>query len=275
MQKKIITTAIPQAPHVSLSLKDSDQLSPNDLKTMLNYQQALLPDPTEIPKYLKAGFIAKPLKVISGDFYDHWLGPDGSLYLFLGDMVGHGPSAAYGAMLIKGYLSEYKDKKVHILEIIKGLNAKLCRDQKGGYLTLMFTGIIIKITPQGVLKSVSAGHPPLVIIPASGKHKILPRHPDDGMQLFGLPYDSNEISTAQRYQLQAGDRIYLYTDGVTERLNPAGKGFGLQNLVNYLQENKGLDLAKLLNGVEQKLNDFAGGREPNDDLTLIGLEYTP
>jgi hypothetical protein len=258
-----------------LTMLKQDQQVKNILDKIIDYRQGTEADPSDIPKVLQSRFLAKPLHDISGDFHDHWQGPDGSLYLFLGDMTGHGLPAAYGAMLIKGYLAEYKDKEVPIEEIMYGLNNKLCREQQN-VLTLMLTGILIKITPDGDLSYVSAGHPPLLIVPNSDKEQPPPQSNEHSLLPFGFTYDRSELSGAkQSYRLKDGDRLFVYTDGLTERRSAGGKLYGMKQFQDYMHQNKALGLDILVDGFQQNQDRFADGEEPDDDLTLIALEYTP
>jgi sigma-B regulation protein RsbU (phosphoserine phosphatase) len=259
-----------------LTMLSNTYQTPNIVGTVLNYCTVPAPDLGTIPKELQAQFLSRPLHNISSDLYDHWQGPAGSLYLFLGDLAGHDLPTAYCAKLIKGFLRDYRGQAVPLADIMRALNDKYCQVQKQGSLSKMFTGIILKIDPAGILSSVSAGHPPLLIVPVNGKPRLLPQKQLGTLPPFGSSYEKDTLNTAQPiYRLKEGDRLFIYTDGLIERKNMEDKGFGLKNLTNYLRLNRKLDLEQLINGLEQSLNDFAEGRKASDDLTLIGLEYTP
>ena len=84
--------------------------------------------------------------------------------------------------------------------------------------------------------------------------------------LEGMRYKEEKISLAK------GDRLFLYTDGVTEANNPAGELFGDDRLLESLNKNAMLPLDQLLSGVKASMDTFASGAEQFDDITMMVLE---
>ncbi len=79
--------------------------------------------------------------------------------------------------------------------------------------------------------------------------------------------------TKEGFELQDGDKIFIYTDGITEYADAEGKMFKQKGFNAFLEEHRSMDLEVILTYLLQRLVDFSGDQKPNDDLTIVGLEY--
>ena len=115
---------------------------------------------------------------------------------------------------------------------------------------------------------VNAGHNPPLLKRAGGAYEWLKSRPGfvlAGME--GVRYQENSL------QLEPGDCLYLYTDGVTEATSGAQELFGEERLQHTLNESKDLPVDQLLPKVKQAIDTFVGEAEQFDDITMLGLEY--
>lgn len=113
----------------------------------------------------------------------------------------------------------------------------------------------------------SAGHPPPIILHPDGELEVLDvRGPVIGAG-FDRPFRQKEIC------LEHGDKIILYTDGVLDHPNPAGKIFGKQRFYEALQKHGRQSVTTLMDSVQMTIKDFAGPASSGDDLSLMAIEY--
>ena len=113
----------------------------------------------------------------------------------------------------------------------------------------------------------NAGHPQPILLHANGSIDSL----DKGGSIIGLgamiPFEEEEI------RLQKGDKVILYSDGVTELANANGELFGIDRLLELLRGNVGQPIETLLETVHLSLMGYAGTEQPKDDISLLGIEF--
>lgn len=204
---------------------------------------------------------------VSGDIYQLWTTPQGDYNVFVGDGTGHGVAAALTTIMAKMGLDEKADV-TPITSLMKHLNnifnKHLPEDR-------FMSAIYVRIASTGTLITSSAGHPPLIIIPKNDTPPILLKN--NGLLLGIFPNDIFE-TTEVSYKLQPGDKLFLYTDGITERKNAKQEEFSETLLSKTLNETKEWSLDEQLNSLLETLNQFAENSEADDDITIVGLEYT-
>lgn len=237
-----------------------------DLKLAQKFQQAMLPEFPEVP-YLKFAFRYVPYSGVSGDTYDVVVRSDGGVNLFLGDATGHGISAAFMTMMAQIGIDSLPDE-ITPNEALGRLNKLLTlRDHETKYIS----GVFAQINAEGELLVAHAGHPPLIIIPKNeSPYELAPV----GGPPLGVFYPELEPYKAERYQLTPGDRVFCYTDGIVEWLNKESEIFGYKRLLQCLEKYQSVELDKLLSLVIEEVEQFAQGHLCDDDVTLIGFEYT-
>ena len=120
----------------------------------------------------------------------------------------------------------------------------------------------------GVVNCVNAGHEYPAIRRRGGDYKLLrDRH--------GLPLGAMEGIEFHEYEikLEPGDCIYVYTDGVPDALNSEKEQYGTKRMLNALNMNKDCSMEELLPAVKRDLDEFAGGEQQFDDVTMLGFRY--
>lgn len=220
----------------------------------------------KVPQFLKIATRYLPYSHVSGDIYRLWSSTDKDYNLFLGDGTGHGVAAALTTVMAKMGLDEKLDEPslINIMNHLNNIFDEHLDDDR------FLSAIYVRVNSNGVLNITSAGHPPLIIIPANGTDPVLLK--PDGT-LLGL-FPSEMVSyTEENYSLKHGDRGFLYTDGITERMNPENEIFGEERLGAFLQKNKSRDLEQLLSSLLDELEEFSQGVPPYDDVTIVAFEY--
>lgn len=236
----------------------------SDLMVAEELQKKLFTD-FSTPAFLDIYTIFKPYSHVSGDIFNIKEQPDGSVSIFIGDGTGHGIAAAFTTIMARIGLSQKAEEKSAI-DLLKHLNSLLeehLPDDR--FMSAIFTNV----NSQGVLTTANAGHPPLLIITREGEVKKL----KNAGLLLGLFNSDNLELTLEQYQLNPGDRVFLYTDGLTERKNPNNEMFGIARFENCLQKNNAEGIERQILCLLENLELFSESIPPDDDMTLIGFKY--
>jgi sigma-B regulation protein RsbU (phosphoserine phosphatase) len=208
-----------------------------------------------------------PAKEVGGDFYDYFLlEHEGQQYLgvVIADVSGKGVPAAFFMAIARTLLKSYAQMLCEPSTTIALLNDQLATDNEQMMFVTVFFGMLNLRT--GVMRYVNAGHnPPVLMVGSQPRWLAGPRN----MALAaipGLPY------TPGLLQLSPGDRLFLYTDGVTEALGPGQALFGQDALLKLLAAN-GSQPADLPVQMLAAVRAFAGDVPQNDDITCVAIEF--
>jgi len=205
---------------------------------------------------------------VGGDLYDFFLLDDDHLCLAIGDVSGKGvPASLFMAVTITllravGHRTALPD------EVLARVNAPLCRDNDAAMFVTLFFAVYDVRT--GELAYSSGGHPPPYVVRAGGGVEPLPQTAGAGLGVssriaFG-------VGTAQ---LECGDGLLLYTDGVTEAMDAKGGMFGEARLEAALSGAGPQDgAAPMMAAVRAAVEKFTAGAEQYDDITMLGFRRT-
>ena len=205
-------------------------------------------------------------KEVGGDFYDFYTLDDNTVLFLAADVSGKGIPAAMFMMTAKTIIRDLAERGLTVDEIFTLANEKLCENNESGMFVTAWMGKIDLST--GVLSFANAGHNPPVIVHADGECEYLKSRTGfvlAGME--GMKYRANEMT------LNKGDRIFLYTDGVTEATDKNEALYGEERLMSYIDKNKGLKAEKLLSGLKEDIDLFAGDAPQFDDITMLIFDY--
>ncbi|MBP5605885.1 MAG: SpoIIE family protein phosphatase, partial [Ruminiclostridium sp.] len=207
-----------------------------------------------------------PAKEVGGDFYDFFLIDEDHLALVIADVSGKGVPAALFMMASKILISNYSLYGKTPSNILNAVNERICERNEDNMFVTVWLGIL-EIS-SGKLTCCNAGHEYPVIKKAGGKFELL----QDKHGLFvgamaGVKYKDYEI------QLEKGDTVFVYTDGVPEATNAELQLFGTERLADALNSAPEAALSDLLQTVRGKVDDFVGEAPQFDDLTMLALRY--
>lgn len=206
----------------------------------------------------------KPARSVGGDLYDFLIDGD-RLWFIVADVAGKGVGAALYMAVVKALFRAVAHGGAALGVVVDRINRELCRDND----SLMFiTALIGTLSLRtGDVEMVDAGHNPAVILDGAGRLRAvdLPK----GVA-FGVVEDYS--FTAGRFSLAPGSTLVLYTDGATDARNTKGTLFGDSRLAAAFTAG-GPTPARLVASVVEAIDAFAQGAPPEDDLTLLAIQY--
>ena len=207
-----------------------------------------------------------PAREVGGDFYDFFLIDPDHLAVVIADVSGKGVPAALFMVVAKTLIKNHAQAGLGPGRVFDLVNNQLCENNEAGMFVTAFLGILEIST--GQFAYVSAGHnPPLVL--RGGRADWLP-----GKRNFVLAGMEDIRYRQQQTVLEPGDRLFLYTDGVTEAQDPRGDFYTDARLQAFWTQNE-LALQPLPEQLQQlhsDIADFAGGAEQADDITMLLLQ---
>jgi sigma-B regulation protein RsbU (phosphoserine phosphatase) len=214
-----------------------------------------------------------PAVDVGGDFFDILTFDRGRAGLFMADVAGHGIGAAMNAMLIKSQLAVWAKASITVGETLGMLNHYLFSLTEIEYATAVYALVDV---PARQMEYSLAGHPPPVLVRRGQQARLLeaPAVPQDGQQHVGLPlamFDSGAYVSA-RLSLDPGDRVVLYTDGLTEWRDSEGAMLGLDGLCGLLDQSRGRPLRQQVAWLLGELQARSPDGNPLDDVNLLAFE---
>jgi len=203
-----------------------------------------------------------PAGPLGGDYCDLVRRDSGELFLILGDAMGKGIAACMIASRLHALFRTLLDMRLPLTEMLDRANRILCGCvlTSGNYATL----VCGRATGTGTLEVINAGHLPPLVLRSGGAERIL----GSGLPL-GLFFTSTYEVT--RVDLQPGDTLLFYTDGITEERDAEGNEYGHERLQNVAVEQKNLPPEALVRACRQDVAAFAAKSGFSDDFTLLAL----
>lgn len=209
----------------------------------------------------------EPAKEVGGDFYDFALVNDSTLYFCMGDVSGKGVPAALFMMITKTLLKNEALQGLSPSDILSRVNNILALDNNTSMFATVFCGLMD--TRTGVIEFANAGHNPPLVCPSGGAFEYL--QTGKGFVLgpmAGFKFAQGSIT------LGHGDTFFLYTDGVTEAMNPKKEFFTEDGLQKTLQALTGKDVKTAIHDVREALRDFTKDEPQSDDITMLAIRFT-
>jgi sigma-B regulation protein RsbU (phosphoserine phosphatase) len=252
------------------SMEEHDQLVSiqQDLQTARDIQQAILPKVfPPFPGRTEFDIFAAmlPAREVGGDFFDFFMIDNERLGFVIGDVSGKGVPAAIFMAVSRTLIRATGLKAIPAAECMNYVNNLLCNESVSCMFVTVFYGILN--THTGELDYVNAGHNPPYLLGKNGWQKV----EMTGGTILGcmenFHYNSKKITLAP------GDRIFLYTDGVTEAFNKADEAYGDDRLELFLGQAGGHSIEELVSGTLKEVSEHAAGIPQSDDITLLSIGF--
>jgi serine phosphatase RsbU (regulator of sigma subunit) len=232
-----------------------------ELQLAMEIQQRFQPTAPPILFGYELQGISFPCYEIGGDYYDFIKREDGRLVIALGDVSGKGTAAALLMSSLHAAIHAQTGSHETLVETISAVNRYLADNiPPNRFVTLFYA----ELDPEsGALSFLNAGHNPPLIVHAAGTVEQLA---SGGLPL-GIKRDAEYREG--RTQMQLGDVLVIYSDGVTEAASPTGEEFGPTRLYETVSRNVDASAAGIRDRIESALTKFSQGTQAADDITLV------
>jgi len=236
-----------------------------ELRMAREVQLGLLPREGGRRGRLSVAFRYFPMFYVGGDLFDVVEGSDGTTAFFISDVSGHGVSAALVTAMIKTSVLAHTGTNPSVRELVERVNRAIANLIGDDRFVTAFFGILDSAARK--IEYVNAGHLPVLVL----------RHDTgqvDALDSTDFPLGVlDEIQAEpQQVSVSVGDRIVLYTDGITEASNAAGEQFGLERLQQSVLAHNDGKVEDLVEGVVRDLVEFTGRDTFDDDVNLVACE---
>ena len=210
--------------------------------------------------------LIQPAREVGGDFYDFFLtGDERHLCFAVGDVSGKGVPASLFMAVTTTLLRAAAARSAEPAEILAKVNRELCRDNETCMFVTVFLGVLDLET--GEVAYCNGGHNPPYRLSDGGAEKLV--NPD-GMLLGCV---ENATFRSNRLALRSGETLFLYTDGVTEAMDPSGRFFSDERLELFVGWLRGATAQNATERSMEEVRRFAAGAPQADDITLLVLRY--
>jgi phosphoserine phosphatase RsbU/P len=253
-----------------------------DLDAAAKVQRSLLPADDVTLQGLNIAWRYVPCQSLAGDFLNIFQLDEERVGLFVVDVSGHGVPSSLMAVTVGRFLtSKVSDSSILVRQAADGgvvvvrpaevatqLNRLFQADEFSGLYFTMLYGVLH--VPSGRLDYASGGHPAIVRIPAAGGPPEF--HGAEGFPIAFVP----EVEYEQKsLQLQPGDRIYLYSDGVPEAMDKDQEPYGDEKMAAFLDGGRAGPLETSVTGLLSSVEEWCRPKGPLDDVTILGVEWKP
>jgi len=241
--------------------------SQRELDMARRIQQRLIP--ADIPRFngLRIAGAWRPARIVSGDYFDVLRFDDNTLAVCIADVCGKGMPAALMMANLQAAVKACASKRTPPKELCSSLNQLMCQNMGAeGFISFFYA--VIDVAAKR-LTYCNAGHnPPILTGGNSATGEVAVRRLDRGGGILGVFDDW--FYEQEAVELRSGDRLLMYTDGITESVNPAGEEFGESRLINLIVCPKYKDAAALADETVGAATQFSNGRF-DDDLTVVAV----
>lgn len=237
-----------------------------DLDRARRFQQALLPK--GLPKSYGALRVAaayEPCETLGGDLFDVVPLAGDRLLLMVADVAGHGVAAALVTGMVKTALLRSLQDQPGLVPAARAVLETLAPLGQQRVVTIILAQIDAR---RRTMRYVNAGHPPALLWTPGGATRLLGA--TTPLLSYGIPMDAEPEASVP---FGPGERLALYSDGLYEVRDPAGNELGREKLLADLASRRG-PIEPIVETVMGAARRHAGGRPPDDDLTLLVTEFS-
>lgn len=240
------------------------QIMARDLDQAAEIQQGYLPSVApKVPGLDLAGHNA-PCRTVGGDYYDFFPYEDGRVAMVLGDVSGKGMPASLLMMGLQARVQALAEQPSDLASVVARLNRLTCANCPANrFITLFFCALD---SQTGELVWCNAGHNPPVLMRANGKHELL----RGGGPVIGI-IPEMEYSE-YRNQLEPGDTLVIYSDGVTEAANARNDEFETDRLAETIRLSRHLTASQIVESIRMAVAAHVDGAPQSDDITIIAAK---
>ena len=207
-----------------------------------------------------------PAKYVGGDFYDFFMLDDNTIGLVMADVSGKGVPAALFMVISKTLIKNRCQVSRSPADVLNYVNDQLCEGNDGDMFVTVWLAILDINTGKGM--AANAGHEHPAIRRKGGKYELdVYRHSPAVATMEGMRFREHP------FELNPGDSLFVYTDGVPEANNENGEFYGTDRMIECLNADPEATVHELLVEVREDIRKFAGPAEQFDDITMLAFEF--
>ena len=264
------------------SLSDDINLTVDALKGYIEQAEKRIEEELEFARRIQSAALPKvftfprdefelyasmdPAKEVGGDFYDFFFVDKNKIALVIADVSGKGIPASLFMMRSMTAIKGFAESGRMPGEIFSSANDTLCEGNEADMFVTAWIGIVDLET--GTVKCANAGHEHPIIKRRDGNWELLKdKHGAPLAAMEGMPFKEYEL------QLEPGDKLFVYTDGVPEAINANEEQYGTDRTVDCLNSIADANMETLLSSLRANIAEFVNGAEQFDDITMLGFEF--
>ena len=207
-----------------------------------------------------------PAKEVGGDFYDFFLVDKDHIALVMADVSGKGVPAALFMVIAKTLIKNRAQLGESPAEVLTNVNEQLCEGNEAELFVTVWLAVIEIATGKGM--AANAGHEHPALCRAGGKFELVEyRHSPAVATMEGVRFREHP------FELYPGDKLVVYTDGVTEATDAHEELFGNDRLLDALNRDPSAPPKQLLSTLRKEIDTFVGDAPQFDDITMLGFHY--
>ena len=241
----------------------------SELRIAQNIQMELVPKtfpPFPDRRDFELFAMMNPAREVGGDFYDFMMPDPEHLWVVIGDVSGKGIPAALFMAVTRTFIRAFVQEEKSPGRVLFRVNEELARNNDANMFVTLFCGVLH--LPSGVFRWANGGHNLPFFLPLGDEPVFLPRIRGALVgAIVDLAFDESELT------LQAGEALFLYTDGVTEAMNSQQELFGNERTRAGLANLRQRDCAGIVDGITADLARFVDGADQSDDITMLIVRY--
>jgi serine phosphatase RsbU (regulator of sigma subunit) len=235
-----------------------------ELQLAQKVQFALMPRPPKPRGVLRLAVRYTPANQLGGDVYDIYRLENNRLGVLVADVSGHGVNSAMLSGMVKALAAPLSIAVLEPGELLAGLDVATEQYFPEGYFCTGF--YLIADEETGLVRYAGVGHPPAIVVGPNG-----PRTLQSNPGMLGIGMVDGTAGDSDR--LMPGESLVIYTDGLTDAMDPSDVLFGEERLKTVLQSHHGADPTEILNQVDDALNRHTAPGSPADDINIIVLQH--
>ncbi|NDV63483.1 SpoIIE family protein phosphatase [Puniceicoccales bacterium CK1056] len=253
-------------------LREQNEVMRSDYESAQNVQSVMIPGRVPQIKHLEIAHLWKPMTLVGGDIINFPRNPSNRLLFFMGDVCGHGVTAAFYTVLIK-YLTAH--------------SAEVYNDDPRDFLDSVNKGITGRIN-NGFVTGLAGhfearredGSRNLIVSHAGHRQVLVYRKENYSVELIDLPNSTvmgipgTTASKANTIDLHIGDRFFAFTDGIIEASDLEGNEFGNKRMMDRIKALAGKPIQETIDTLYEEVSAFTQSPNQQDDITILAFELT-
>jgi sigma-B regulation protein RsbU (phosphoserine phosphatase) len=242
-------------------IEEAERAMAKEMEQAALIQNGLLPAAPPKVEGLDIAGKTIPCRTVGGDYFDYIMFPDGRVGMLVGDVAGKGLPASLLMSSLQARVHVLFEEADNLAHKIERLNKAVCAKCPNNRFITFFMTVVDPAT--GSLVYTNAGHNPPLLVRASSAFETLP---GGGTILGILPMATYQ---EERTRMEPGDVLVLYSDGVTEAVNPDGEDFGEQRLGELVASMRNRTANEIVEAINSAVTSFTEGAPAADDITVV------